>query len=123
MHVLSIPPEFLGLRSLEEIEDKGLFPMIKKLYPTLKQDLEFASRFFSKDCVMMMKDKGLVSENFVKCLMEDVSAAESYFSIEIGPKSNEDKKHEYLSKKIFNKFGHQITNIIEKQSIIRKSIG
>jgi len=123
MYSLSLPPEFLGLRAVEEIERKGIFSSLKKFYPVLEKDLTFASKFFSRDCLRLLRDKGLISKEFEKTFLEDVSAAETYFSIDPGPKSEEDEKHERLSKQLINNFGKKITKIIERQSIIRKSIG
>lgn len=96
---------------------------IKKTYSTLKQDLEFASGFVSKECLKFIGEKKLVPTKIIESMKDDLEYIEGYFSIELGAKRKEEEKHELIARQILSNIDAKNKKKLEMQARIRRSIG
>ena len=102
MYSLGIPPEFLGMRALEEL-DSAAEEALREAYRRLREDLEEAARYFSWRNVNMMLEgsdeiRRLLGEGFLESalpkILRDIEVTESMLGIRVGPKTLSDRRHE-----------------------------
>ncbi len=122
LYSLGVPPELVGTgRGLKKSKDNGTLGLLEKNYINLKQNLEFAGGFLYKPGLIALSKKLPA----FKEIWEDVQEIESYLLTELGPKTPEQKQHyklcQQLHKKLFTK--QSLTKIIEKQALLRHSLG
>jgi phosphoenolpyruvate carboxylase len=122
LYSLGIPPELIGTgRGLKKAVDGGAIGLIEKNYLNLTRDLEFAGGFLYKPGLIALSKKIPAFKN----IWEDVQEIESYLLTELGPKTQEQKAHyklcEKLHKQLFTK--QSLTKLIEKQAVLRHSLG
>lgn len=119
---LGIPPELIGTgRGLKKAFELGNLNIIKKYYKYMLDDLDKAGRFLNMDNL-----KKLSKKQKVWCeVIEDVKAIEEILNIQLGPKTDSEKKHKLLTDKIYQcieTYENPSTYIV-KAAIIRKSLG
>lgn len=102
MYSIGIPPEFLGMRALDELSEEE-FDALNTAYINLKHDLRNAARYFSWRNVNMMLEgseevRRIFGETFLKKalpkMLMDVEAAESILGVKTGPRNLSDRRHE-----------------------------
>src|SRR3989344_3233528 len=135
MYSLGIPPELIGTgRGLKKAVDGGKIKLIEKFYVNLKLDMKKAGGFLYKPGLMELAKK---SPAF-KGIWEDVQEIESYLLMELGPKTPEQKQHYKLCEQLHKQLKAKksvprtgsasrlvrgLTHIIEKQALLRHSMG
>ncbi|MEM1566516.1 MAG: phosphoenolpyruvate carboxylase [Candidatus Bathyarchaeia archaeon] len=106
LYSLGIPPELIGFRALNEINEDE-WDALNKYYINLKHDLEFAGGFLSwrnlemlrNMCPQVAKIVGASEENIrlgIAELIEDLEAIEQSFSINLGPRNLTQQKYENI---------------------------
>lgn len=122
LYSIGIPPELIGTgRGLLEAKKLGKLNLVLKYYKYLKSDLERAGGFLNKDNLDKLSKK---SKDWKK-IAEDVAAIENIFKIELGPVTEEEKIHKYLTDRILKLdiINEPLTIIITEAALLRKSLG
>jgi phosphoenolpyruvate carboxylase len=126
LYSLGLPPEIIGLRSLEKIEKEGLKDLLFKNYTHLKDDVTFASRYLCESSINELKKKELLNVKTAKELKDDLAMLKG-LKIKRGPQNLQDENHILLSKMIVDGLGKlsssEMTDVITKAAQIRKSLG
>lgn len=123
LYSLGMPPELISTgRAVArlKIKDQRL-KILEKNYINLKKDLIRTGGFVNKEVVkkLALKNKG------AREYLEDLEGVENYLGVELGPKTEEEKKHQEISNNIFKYLnsGKNLTKLISDQAILRKSLG
>lgn len=130
LYSLGIPPELIGTgRGLKKAADDGKIRLIEKYYLNLKLDLQKAGGFLYKPGLAELAKR---SPAF-KGIWEDVQEIENYLLMELGPKTKEQKRHYQLCEQLHKQLTAKkdlprarhggLTSIIEKQALLRQSMG
>ncbi len=101
---VGIPPEFIGASALAEMSGEE-WKALENTYVNLRKDFRAVGSLVSWQTINMMmelyprvaKVAGVGRENFrdsLGKLVADLSAVEERFSLKLGPRSNDSKKHE-----------------------------
>ncbi|MEM2092943.1 MAG: phosphoenolpyruvate carboxylase [Candidatus Bathyarchaeia archaeon] len=104
LYTLGIPPEFIGLRALEELSESE-WSALENYYVNLKSDLESVSGFVSWRNIELLvemqeyvaKTSGLSGENLrlaIANIFNDLHIAEEKLGIRLGPKNFAERRHE-----------------------------
>ena len=104
LYSIGIPPEFIGSKVLEDLNDKQL-DTVRKHYLKLEHDLSVAGGYLSWqniDTLMDMRKKAAqragMNENKLKIvltrILNDLKAVEEKVGIKLGPRSPTQKRHE-----------------------------
>lgn len=104
LYSIGIPPEFIGSKVLEDLNDKQL-DTVRKHYLKLEHDLSVAGGYLSWqniDTLMDMRKKAAqragMNENKLKIvltrILDDLKAVEEKVGIKLGPRSPSQKRHE-----------------------------
>jgi phosphoenolpyruvate carboxylase len=104
---IGIPPEFIGASALGTLSQEE-WTALEGAYVNLKKDFRSVAPLVSWQTINMLmemhprvaKIAGLGTESFrvsLGSLMSDLSAVEEHFSVKLGPRNNETKKHENFS--------------------------
>jgi len=118
MYSLGIPPELIGTgRGLKATEKLGLLEVMEKYYVNLKSDLQLAGGFLNK--------KTLEENPLFESIFQDISEIEKYLGFPLEPQTEEQKEHQKFSSLIHKKlrFGQDITELVKKMAVLRKSVG
>lgn len=122
LYSLGIPPELIGTgRGLIAARKEKLIPAVEQTYKNIKTDLLRAGAFFNRD---NLEDLA-ISHSCWKDVKEDVLAIEEYLGRELGPTSENERKHATLTKQIlrFIKNRKDPTQFVEAAAICRRSLG
>ncbi|MBI3231688.1 MAG: phosphoenolpyruvate carboxylase [Candidatus Doudnabacteria bacterium] len=122
LYSLGVPPELIGTgRGLKKARDEGKANLIEKFYINLKKDIKKAGGFLYKQGLMQLAKKSPAWRG----VWEDVQEIESYLLMELGPRTREQKQHYKLCEQLHKhlKTEKNLTRIIEKQALLRHSMG
>lgn len=122
LYSLGVPPELIGTgRGLKASADKHGTQLIKKYYINLKNDLQIAGNFLSRNSLKELAKKHPEWEQVV----EDVKYIENVLKIKLKPKTREHREHIKLSEIICKKLlaGKNPQREIEKAALLRNSMG
>ncbi len=122
LYALGLPPELIGTgRGIKTAIDNGTIQLLEKTYLNLKTDLLFAGQFLYKPGLLALSKKfpGL------KQVWQDVQALESYLLTEFSAQTPQAKAHQQLSAQLHKQIFTQksLTKLIEKQAVLRHSLG
>jgi phosphoenolpyruvate carboxylase len=101
---MGIPPEFIGAEALKELNEKE-WKTLQHSYLNMKYDLIMAGNYVSWESINMLmstyskvaKKAGMSKEKLkvsLGRLMSDLSSIEEVFSVKMGPRNNDHKRHE-----------------------------
>ena len=101
---IGIPPEFIGASALAELSQEE-WNALEAVYVNMRRDFEAVGSLVSWQTINMLlemhprvaKIAGIGTEalrNSLGNLVSDLSAVEERFSVKLGPRDNESKKHE-----------------------------
>jgi phosphoenolpyruvate carboxylase len=104
LYSIGLPPEFIGLRALNQLNDKE-WQMLKKHYLKMENDLKVVGEYVSWENINMLiemrsqlaKRANMNTEAIKKALtnsLEDLKAVEEKLGIKLGPKNVSGRKHE-----------------------------
>jgi phosphoenolpyruvate carboxylase len=122
LYSLGIPPELIGTgRGLAQIKKLGRQKLLEKYYLNFKKDLIKAGGFLYKPGLEALAKKHLAFRE----IWNDVQEIEKYLIDELGPKTTEEKAHYKLCEKLHLqlKTKKPLTHIIERQAVLRHSMG
>lgn len=122
LYSLGIPPELIGSgKGLGQAMHHGNLKLLETTYVNLKKDLTFAGRYLYKEGLENLAKNNLSLKN----ILGDVVEIEKYLGYKLGPKTTSEKQHVKISAQIHKalKEKKNITNLIEKGAILRKSMG
>ena len=118
---LGIPPEFIGTgQALAQCTEKERV-CVARYYVNIKNNIVEAGRYLNKENVKKLAQR---NRNWNKVL-EDIAQIEKIFSITLGPKTANDKKHYLLSKKLLS-LRHdpkKTASLITSSGKLRRSLG
>ncbi|MCX8162399.1 MAG: phosphoenolpyruvate carboxylase, partial [Candidatus Bathyarchaeota archaeon] len=90
LYSLGLPPEFIGLSSLTELNERE-WCIVRDLYVKIGVDLSYAARHLNMENIELLRGhSGYVSNHALDMYMEDLSEAEA-LGIKLGARSLEDK--------------------------------
>lgn len=122
LYSIGIPPEFIGTgKTISFARELNQLSVIEKHYINLKKDLIEAGRFLNKTNLMdLAKTSGAWHE-----ILENIEIIENYLGVQLGPKSDVEKKHGMLTEKIYRNINgkEEITEYIKQAAVLRKSLG
>ncbi len=126
LYSIGVPPELIGTgRSLSVIAGskapRQSNDLLKKYYLNLKKDLLRAGAYLNKKNLQTLAKKDKSWQE----ILEDVKGIEEYLGISLGPKSPDELSHQTLTSKILSNLnsGKNLTKLIEKAALLRKSLG
>ncbi len=104
LYSVGLPPEFIGLRALNQLSDKET-QLLKKYYVKMETDLKLIGEYVSWENISMLLEmanqlakRANMSEGTVRKALqnslEDLKTVESELGIKLGPKSVSGRKHE-----------------------------
>jgi phosphoenolpyruvate carboxylase len=104
LYSIGLPPEFIGLRALNQLNDKE-WQLLKKHYLKMENDLKVVGEYVSWENINMLiemrsqlaKRANMNTEAIKKALtnsLEDLKAVEEKLGIKLGPKNVSGRKHE-----------------------------
>jgi phosphoenolpyruvate carboxylase len=104
LYSIGLPPEFIGLRALNHLNDKE-WQLLKKHYLKMENDLKVVGEYVSWENINMLiemrsqlaKRANMNTEAIKKALtnsLEDLKAVEEKLGIKLGPKNVSGRKHE-----------------------------
>ena len=117
-----IPPELIGSgRGIKMAKEKGLNKLVEKTYINFKLDMKKAGGFLYKPGLIALAKKSPAWRG----VWEDVQEIENYLLMELGPRTREQKAHYKLCEQLHKqlKTKKSLTSIIEKQALLRHSMG
>jgi len=87
LYTVGLPPEIIGTgRGLKALDERGKLDVLFDYYPSLEEDLKFASRFLNLRVV-----GSFLPEYALKLVRRDVEYIYEYLAIDLGPR-NEDEE-------------------------------
>lgn len=119
---MGIPPEFIGTgRALRKIQDKGLLPLLKKLYINLERDLIHAGKYLNKETLAALAKRYPAFNDVIK----DIQETENILGVELGPIKPSHFLHRNLVSNIYHKLmmNADPSHDIVEAAKIRKSLG
>lgn len=122
LYSIGVPPEIIGTgRGLKKIAELKKMDLIRKYYKYIKEDLEIAGGFLNKDNLQKLSKKSKAW----KKISEDIKNIEEIFNITMGPKTESEFAHKWLTGKILSKVegGESPTDLIVEAAVLRKSLG
>jgi phosphoenolpyruvate carboxylase len=96
-------------------------PIVEKYYKYLKADLIRAGSYLNKENL----DKLIKIYPSIKSFKHKIETIETYLGEELKPRTLEEKEHQILTSKIFEKYekGEKLTELITRAALLRKSLG
>ncbi len=122
LYSVGVPPEIIGTgRGIRAAKNTGNIKLIEKYYLNIKKDLSHAGKFLNKKILRKLAKQNTAWNS----ILEDVVCLEEYLKIDFSPVSNEEKKHQLITEKIFNNLqtNKPVAELIEQAGILRKSLG
>jgi len=96
MYSIGIPPEIVGLSSLNKLNDKE-FEVLLQNYKYLKDDLQYAAKFINLEALELVKEIWNISDEVIKRIKEDIKFAEEQLGLKIGGNDYVSRKHALMS--------------------------
>jgi phosphoenolpyruvate carboxylase len=104
LYSVGLPPEFIGLRALNQLNDKET-QLLKKYYVKMEADLKLIGEYVSMENINMLLEmrnqlakRANMSEQTIKQAMqnslEDLKTVEEKIGVKLGPKNVCGRKHE-----------------------------
>lgn len=122
LYSFGVPPEFIGTgRGLALARQKGLLPLVKRLYVNLIHDLDHAGKYLNKENLELLAKK----QPAFKEIVEDVREIEDILGIELGPYKDRHFLHRNLTSTILykNKMGLPVEHDVVEAAKMRRSLG
>lgn len=122
LYSIGLPPEIISTgRALRKAKEEGKLETIRKHYIHLKDDMISAGYFLNKENIEEIGKSLKIYEE----LKEDIHQIEDIFKIELGPQKEVHKEHKKLTNSIYKraKSGKNVSDLITKAGILRKSLG
>lgn len=122
LYSVGVPPEIIGTgRGIRATKNLGDIKLIERYYLSIKEDLTRAGKFLNKKILRKLAKQNSAWND----ILEDVAYLEEYLKIDFSPVSNEEKKHQLITEKIFNNLqtNKPTAELIEQAGILRKSLG
>lgn len=122
LYSLGVPPELIGTgRGLAGAMKQDKIKLIETYYVNLKKDLSFAGGFLYKPGLIKLAQKSPAW----KGVWQDAQEAESYLGREFSAQTPAQKQHQKLSFLIHKNLtgGRNLTKLMEKAAVLRKSMG
>jgi len=104
LYSIGLPPEFIGMRALNQLNDKE-WDLLKKFYLKMKYDLKLMGEYVSWENINMliemrsqmakranMKEEKI--KNALTNILEDLQTVEENIGVKLGPKGVSQRKHE-----------------------------
>lgn len=122
LYSLGIPPELIATgRTLAYVREHHLLFLLEKYYKNLRKNLLRSGAFLNKQNLQALQKASPVWWK----ITEDVLEIETYLGQELGPKTQEEKRHKLVTtlilKHIRNK--KKLPVLIQQAGILRKSLG
>jgi phosphoenolpyruvate carboxylase len=128
LYSIGIPPEFLGCKALEELNDEE-WDAVKKHYVNLTHDLTSVSGYVSWENINMLmeihekaSDKVNMDvdklETALTKIMEDLKTVEEKLVIKLGPRTPVQKRHENFTNNFLISFIERDNDAEAKQDLI-----
>lgn len=115
---VGVPPEFIGIgRTLEALTDKEM-KVLRQAYPSLSEDYEAAGRYLNMENLQEFADGSAAWKE----VLQDVTAIQSALGIELGPRTDDEKKHYELAAKLKGS-SSGASDLIERMARLRRSLG
>ena len=121
LYSVGVPPELISSgRVLAKLSNKEI-KLLEKYYLNFRKDMVFAGGFLNKANLAKLAAKSKEWKN----VLVDVETLEKYLGQKLAAQTKEQKLHQKISAQILAgiQSGKNITNLIEKSALLRKSIG
>lgn len=117
---MGVPPEFIGAgRTFKSLKSKEM-DVLRGVYPHLSADFEAAGRFLNLDNL----ERFAADDSGWKAILEDVEAVKDVLGIELGPRSEDERKHHELSAIMASGNGKDDpSELIGRMAALRRSLG
>ena len=104
MYSVGLPPEFIGMRALSQLNEEE-WTILRKHYLKIEPDLKLVGEYVSCENINMLiemrsqtsKRANMNQEQIKKAftnILEDLKAVEEKLGIKLGPKGISERKHE-----------------------------
>ncbi|HYH35901.1 MAG TPA: phosphoenolpyruvate carboxylase [Candidatus Saccharimonadales bacterium] len=117
---VGVPPEFIAAgRTLKSLQPEEM-AVLNDVYPGLAADYESAGRYLN---MTNLRTFAADSEDW-KVVLEDVEALQEALGIELGPKTNDERRHHDLSTELITlSDAENASDLITQMGTLRKSLG
>ena len=117
---VGVPPEFIGLgRTLKTLSPKDL-ELLQGFYKHLVSDVEAFGRFLNRDNLAEL----VTRDPAWQAVADDVAGVEAVLGVELGPQTDDEKKHVALSGKLLQTTDQaELADLINQTALLRKSLG
>jgi phosphoenolpyruvate carboxylase len=137
LYSVGLPPEFIGLRALDQLSDKET-QLLRKYYVKMESDLKLVGEYVSRENINMLLEMGCLlakranmSEEAVRKALqnslEDLKTVEGALGTKLGPKSVCGRKHENFTNNFLlcylQKEEAEAKKALLESAKIRKSLG
>lgn len=126
LYSIGIPPEILGLSSLNEL-DENEWNLLSKSYLNFKKDLEQCSRFINYEALDILERDFGINKETIQMIKEDINYLEKQLGIKIGGNNYYERKHSFFSTLFLSALKEnnieEAKFYIKEMALIRKSIG
>ncbi len=137
LYSLGLPPEFLGLRALRELEEDE-WRALTSAYLNLDLDLSEAGRFVSwrnleeveEEAEGVARRAGMLEDRLREALFkveEDLKAAEEMLGVKLGPRSPSERRHENTVNSLLLSYlegdEQYVRHFLVEAAYIRRSLG
>lgn len=122
LYSLGIPPELIGTgRGIKYATENNQIKLLEKYYLNIRDDLKKAGRFVQIDELTKLAKKSHLWNNILK----DIEEIEKYLGEKLGPKTEEQKEHFEIVKKVHEKInlGKNYQSYLNQLAMLRKSLG
>ena len=134
---IGIPPEFIGASALAELSEDE-WRALEATYVNIRKDFRSVGSLVSWQTINMLiemhsrvaKISGVGAQTFrdsLGKLVADLSAVEQVFSVKLGPKSNESKKHENFTNNFLISYAEgeekEARDAFNQAARLRRSLG
>jgi phosphoenolpyruvate carboxylase len=121
LYSIGAPPEFIGLgRSLSRLSEREK-RVLGKYYLHLKEDIQEAGRYINRDAIKTLAKKNPAW----LALLEDITLAEHFFGLQLGPKKTDELLHRNLSSQLLLRYRDrgEMSRLVAETGKLRKSLG
>jgi phosphoenolpyruvate carboxylase len=126
LYSIGIPPETLGLSSLNGL-DENEWDLLSKSYLNFKKDLELCSRFINYEALDILQRDFRINKETIQMIKVDINYLENQLGIKIGNNNYYERKHSFFSTLFLSALKEnnieEAKFYIKEMALIRKSIG
>lgn len=122
LYSLGIPPEFIGTgKTIEFAKKEGLLKILEKYYLNLRKDLIHAGKYLNKSNLKKLAN----TSQAWKEISESIEIVEDYLGQKLGPITEEEKRHQFLTEKILAGLENkgEVSQFIKQAAVLRRSLG